>query len=110
LFADTVLVKVNPVNRISFFFSLNPDSGVMSLTGKLSEEGQCACVVGPHLASFSTEEFTEQGLVELLSLSSHRLTAIWRQKVATISFAAAGCCSAFSVQRRYLPRHTGAKS
>jgi hypothetical protein len=78
----------------------------MSLTGRLSEEGQCACVVGPHLASFSTEEFNEEGLVELLNLSSGRLTAIWRQKVEMIDFAAVGCCSAFSVQRRYLPRHS----
>ena len=62
---------------------------------------------------------TRDGLVELLSLTSGRLTAVWRQEATaintkaanstTINFAAAGCYSAFSIQRRFL-RQTAAPS
>ena len=92
---------------------------MLRLIGSLSEEGQSACLVGAHLANCTTEEFGEDGLVELLSLTSGRLTAVWRQEATaintkaanstTINFAAAGCYSAFSIQRRFL-RQTAAPS
>jgi hypothetical protein len=78
---------------------------VARLQGTFSQEGQSACVVGPHLVNFSTEEFGDAGLVEFYSLTAAgRLTAVWQRDEAAINFAASGCYSAFPVKLSVLRR------
>ena len=80
---------------------MDPVSHAVKLAGSFSEECQTACVVGAHLANFSTEEFGDACRVRFLSLApGGQLTDVWSRDVAPFQFHVDICSAAFPISRR----------